>query len=152
MSGTDVSTQGAPAAPSSQAERRQDRLPVLLATGIALLTAVPVIEGKLQAFDVACLGVAPFLVGRVWRYGLVRVVSLTLVAWAVGQLLSDVANGLGPRESMQVVTAATVLVIVPVLVFLGRNDFSRIRWIVAGVMAGLVLELIFVEHVALADP
>ncbi len=116
-----------------------------------LLTAAPVIEGKLQAFDVACLLAAPLVLARARRYRFVGAVVLALAIWSVGQLLSDGLNGLGPRLSMQLVTAMTILAIVPVLVFLARGDSRRIRWIVVGVMAGLALEFTLVGRAPVGD-
>src|SRR3954452_7894986 len=146
-----VDTQpGATTVRAGETEGRQD-WPVLLAAGIAVLTAIPVIRGKLEALALVCVVAGPFILRRFKRDRLVGVLSLTLGLWLVGQLVSDMWNGLGPRLSMQFVTAVTILCTVPVLLVLGRRDFDRIRVIVAGVAAGLALESLLVEHASIAQ-
>ena len=123
----------------------------LSTAGIAFLTAVPVFAGKLQAFDMVCLFAAPFVIGRVWRYGRIRVLSLALVIWAAGQLVADWLHGEGLfRLSMPLATALTILAIVALLVFLGRGDFRRIRLLLIGVAVGFILEQVFVQSTPLA--
>jgi hypothetical protein len=138
--------------PSVAARSRQDRIPVVLAAWIALLTAAPIVQGKLQGLDVVCLLAVPFVLPYAARYGRVRLVVMASVAWLVGQLISDEVNGLGLRMSMQLGTAAAILAIVPVLVFLARGDFRRIRCLLFGVAAGLGLQVILVDQVPLGAP
>lgn len=128
---------------------REGRLPWQLTAGVAVLTATPVVLDKLQALDVVFLAALPFLAGRLGRDRLVRVLAVTLVVWAVGQQVSDYLNGPGPRLSMQFVAAVTILGIVPVLLYLGRGDFRRMRLLVIGVAVGLAAQLVLVAHVPL---
>ena len=98
-----------------------------------------------------CVLAAPLVAARVTRGSLVRLLVVALAAWAVGQVLSDQVHGLGLNISMQLVTAVTTLSIFVVLLVLSRGDNDRIRYLMVGVAAGLVLEAIFVEHASLAD-
>ncbi|WP_157720311.1 hypothetical protein [Friedmanniella luteola] len=118
---------------------------------IAVLTAAPVISGKLQALGVACVLLLPFVPRAVLRDRLVQLLCLTLALWGAGQLVSDEWNGLGPRLSRHFISAMAMLCIVPVLVFLARGDFRRMRAVIAGVAAGLVLETLLVEHASITS-
>jgi hypothetical protein len=151
MSGGEALAGYARAAQSGLMQRRQEKLPLLWAAGITLLTAVPVVQGKLHLLDVACILAVPFIAARVKWYGPVRVLSLALVTWVIGQLLSDVVNGLGLRISMQTVIGTTVLAISLVLVFLARGDFRRIRCLVVGVAVGLALQQMLAGHASIAS-
>lgn len=145
-----VTAADAPTARSGRTEGSQDPLPFLLPAGIAVLTAAPVIRGKLEALAFVCVLAAPFVARRFRRDRLIRLLAASLLLWCLGQLLSDERHSLGTRLSMQLVTAVTVLCTTAVLVLLGRRDFGRIRVLVAGVAAGLCLESILVEHGSLA--
>lgn len=116
-----------------------------------MLTATPVISGRLQALSVVCVLAVPFMAGRVLRDRLLRLVCLVLAIWAAGQLVSDEWNGLGPRLSMQFVSAVAVLGIVPALTFLGGGAFRRMRLVVSGVAAGLIIEVIVIEQVSVTS-
>jgi hypothetical protein len=118
---------------------------------VAVLTATPVIRGKLQLLDVACLLALPFLARWVARDRRLLVLALTLAVWGIGQLVSDEVNGLGLRGSMQFATAITVLGIVPILMWVSRYDLRRACFVLAGVATGLILELLFVQHLPVAS-
>jgi hypothetical protein len=92
------------------------------------------------------------LAGEALRDRRVGLLIVTAGLWAVGQLVADDVNGLGVRLSMQVITAVSMLAIVPTLVHLGRTDFRRSRWLALGVAGGLILEAVFVEGLSLGDP
>jgi hypothetical protein len=124
---------------------------VAVAVLIAVLIATPVIKGKLQLLDVACLAAMPFLAARIARDRRLLVLTLTLTMWAIGQLVSDDVNGLGVRASMQFATAITVLGTVPVLVLVARYDIRRMSLVQAAVATGLILELLLVEHLPVAS-
>src|SRR5215213_7558718 len=135
--------------PSGRPRRRTplDGNLVAVAVLVAVLTATPIIRGKLQLLDVACLAIVPFLVPRIVRDRRLLLLALTLVVWAVGQLVSDRVNGLGLRESMQFATATTVLGIVSGLVLVARYDMRRMCFLQAGLAVGLILEWILIEQV-----
>lgn len=135
--------------PDALLQRRRSLF--LLAGAMAVLTAVPVVPGKLQALGVVCVLAFPFLVGRVLPNRLLRLSCLVSAIWAAGQLVSDEWNGLGPRLSMHLASALAVMCIVPALTFLGRGEFDRMRALVGGVAAGLMVELIVIDHAPLTS-
>jgi hypothetical protein len=110
----------------------QDRLPFILAAGVAVLTTVPIVSDKLEALSVVCVLAMPFLIARVAKDKLVRLLCFTLAVWALGQLLSDEIHGLGPNISMQFVSAVTILCIFTVMLFLGKGEYRRVRFLVIG--------------------
>lgn len=63
--------------PSGRAGRHQDQLPVLLTVGIALLTVVPFVPGKLQGLDVVYLLAVPFITRCAAWYGPVCTACVT---------------------------------------------------------------------------
>jgi hypothetical protein len=123
-----------------------------MAAVVAVLTAVPAVPGKLQLLDVAAVLAVPFLLGSVVRDRRLRLVALCCLLWAAGQVTADLVTGLGPRPSMQLATAVTVLALAPVLVRLSRGDPERLRWLVAGLGAGLVAEGLLVQGLPVAAP
>lgn len=118
---------------------------------VTVLTATPVIQGKLQLLDVACLAALPFLAHWIARDRWLLVLTLALSVWGIGQLVSDEVNGLGFRGSMQLATAAAMLGIVPVLVWIARYEMRRMCLILLAVAAGMVLELLLVERLDVAS-
>ncbi len=129
----------APDPVDGNAGRSANQFPVILAVGLALLTAISIVPDKLQALDVVCLMALPLIASQVKQYGAVRLLVLSLIAWLAGQLLSDQVNGLGVQTSIQLLTAAAILAIVPMLIFLARGDFRRMRCLIIGVAAGQVI-------------
>jgi hypothetical protein len=112
----------------------------LVLPGLVVLAAVPAIPGKLLLLDVAALAALPLLLGELWRSRRLAPLAVTAGVWAVGQLLADAVNGVGPRPSMQLVTAGTVVAITVGLVHLARDDPRRVRLLVAALALGLALQ------------
>jgi len=126
--------------------------PVQLSLLLAVVTAVPVMQDRLQLLDVVCLMAFPFLLRDVARDHRVLLLISTAAFWAMGQILADEVNGLGLDLSLPFAFAVTVLAIAPTLVSLAREDFRRMRFLALGVVAGLVLEQIAFERLPLGDP
>lgn len=124
----------------------------LLALLLVVLTAAPVVSNRLQALNVVCLVAFPFLLRRIAQQKRLVVVVATLGAWAAGQLIADVANGLGPRPSLELLVAVSMMSLVPALVLLAGGDYRRMRWIAAGVTAGLFVDLLLVERLPVTLP
>lgn len=121
--------------------------PPALVVLAGVLTLVPVITGKLQLLDVVCLLVLPFILVWVVRDRLLVALLSALGVWAVGQVVSDLANHLGPRFSLQVAAAVTIAGLVPVLVWAARGEMRRMCFIQSGIAAGTVVGWVVVAHV-----
>jgi hypothetical protein len=125
---------------------------VLLAFGLALLTAVPVIPDKLQLATVVCVGLFPFLVRDAAEDLRVRLLITALILWAVGQVVADEVNGLGLELSLPLALAVTILATTTTLVHFARGDFQSIRFLLLGVTSGIVLWLVVFDRVPITDP
>lgn len=124
----------------------------LLAVLLALLTALPVIAGKLQLLDVVCLALLPLLSSRALRDRRLLLVGAALLVWAVGQLLSNQVNGGGLAFTIELVAAVTILAVTVFLVTLADGDQDRLCWALAGVAAGLGLQLLLVQGISFGSP
>ena len=139
--------------PPPDAERDRTALPPgLLCLGLAVVTAVPVVQDRLQLLAVVCALALPFVLRRAVRDRRVLLLVITAGVWGVGQLVADQVNGLGPRMSLPLALAGIVFCTAPTLVVLAREDFRRVRILVLGVAAGLVLGLLLVDRLPLGDP
>ena len=108
--------------------------PLLLA--VAAAAALPVLPGKLVLLDVVCVAALPLLAATLVKDRRLGVLVLVSAAWAVGQICSDLANGLPPRPSQGVVTAVGVVLITAMLLRLAAGDQVRLTLLVAAVIAG----------------
>ncbi|SDF22929.1 hypothetical protein SAMN05660485_02946 [Blastococcus fimeti] len=127
--------------------------PGLLVAGVAVLTAVPVVDGKLQLVDMVCVAALPLVAGTIARNRLLVLLTWVAGLWAVGQLYSDRANGLALTISQPVVAAVTVLAIVPAFVHVSGGDFARMRLLLAGTGLGLAIGVAMGQgNAALTDP
>lgn len=131
-----------------------DQLPPgLLVLGVAALTAVPVVDDKLQLIDMVCVAALPLVAGTIARNRLLVLLTWVAGLWTVGQLYSDWANGLPLTISQPVVAAVTVLAIVPAFVHVSGGDFARMRLLLAGTGLGLAIGIgIGSGNAALTDP
>lgn len=125
---------------------------VLLAFGLALVAAVPVIPNKLQLGTVVGMGLLPFFIGGAWRDLRVRFLVTALILWAVGQVVSDEVNGLGLRLSLPLTLVVTILATTITLLYFARGDSRIARFLTLGVTCGLILSLVVFERFSITDP
>ena len=140
----------APETRPAPSPRSPNLTPTQMVVVVAALTATPIIPSKLQLIDVVAVAALPLMLGYIRRSPRVRFIAITLIVWALAQLASDEYNGLGPRLSMQFVTAVTTLGLVPLLMWLGRGDFKMMRCALMGLTCGLAINWIFVEGNSIA--
>jgi hypothetical protein len=109
----------------------------VLVPALVALAAIPAIRGKLLLLDVAAVAALPLLLGELWRSRRLAPLVVTAGLWAGGQLVADAVNGIGPRLSMQLVTACMLVAVPVALLHLARDDPRRVRVLVAAVALGL---------------
>lgn len=128
---------------ASPGDRTADRQvsAAALVVGVALLTAVSVIPGKLQLIDLICVAALPVLWRTIAQDRLLLLLAGTLCLWAGGQLLSDQVNGLGFALSQPLVAAVTILALTPAFLRLSGGDFGRMRFVLIGLALGLAGQL-----------
>jgi len=111
----------------------------LVSIGLALVTAFPVIPGKLQLGTVLCVVLFPFFVRTAARALTVRILIITLIMWAVGQVIADRVNGQGVTLTMPFILAGTILATTTTLTYLSCGNAHIVRFFTFGLASSFIL-------------
>lgn len=125
---------------------------VMIFVSASLLFAVPVIPEKLQLGTAVCIGLFPFVLRDATRDLRLRLLVVSAILWACGQVVSDKVNGLGFELSLPLALAVTVLVTTTALVYLARGGFGDVRLLAVSISTGLILWSVVFEHTPVSDP